>query len=177
MSTLIKNCTIVPDDKTLFKGSVLVEDGKIKAFYHDGSELPETDGIIEGDGQYLIPGMIDIHLHGSYGYDFIRDPQTSIDIVSKGLVQEGTTAFMASLTVVSHDELCALLDEYRMAAPRRAARVALGQLRHGRNDLLLFFCQDFFPQFGHFKYLVLPMCIANKVDLNEGICLTRIEYL
>ena len=111
MSTLIKNCTIVPDDKTLFKGSVLVEDGKIKAFYHDGSELPETDGIIEGDGQYLIPGMIDIHLHGSYGYDFIRDPQTSIDIVSKGLVQEGTTAFMASLTVVSHDELCALLDE------------------------------------------------------------------
>ena len=126
MSTLIKNCTIVPDDKTLFKGSVLVEDGKIKAFYHDGSELPETDGIIEGDGQYLIPGMIDIHLHGSYGYDFIRDPQTSIDIVSKGLVQEGTTAFMASLTVVSHDELCALLDEYRMVQQPQNASLFLG---------------------------------------------------
>ena len=114
---------IVPDGKTQFKGSILVENGKIKAFYHDGTELPESDGIVEGDGNYLLPGMIDIHLHGSYGYDFIRDPQTSINEVAKGLIKEGTTSFMASLTVVSHEELCTLLNEYRLAEqPKNAAQ-------------------------------------------------------
>ncbi|MBQ4343713.1 MAG: N-acetylglucosamine-6-phosphate deacetylase [Erysipelotrichaceae bacterium] len=126
MSTLIKNCIIVPDGKTKFKGSVLVEEGKIKSFYHDGTELPESDGVVEGDGNYLLPGMIDIHLHGSYGYDFIRDPQNSINEVAKGLVKEGTTAFMASLTVVSHDELCGLLNEYRTVQQPEHASLFLG---------------------------------------------------
>ncbi len=126
MSTLIKNCVIVPDHKTQFKGSVLVEDGKIKAFYHSGTELPETDGIVEGDGNYLLPGMIDIHLHGSYGYDFIREPQTSINEVASGLSKEGTTAFMASLTVVSHEELCSLLNEYRLVSQREHDAEFLG---------------------------------------------------
>lgn len=126
MSTLIKNCIIVPDEKTQFKGSVLVEHGKIKAFYHDGTALPESDGIVEGDGCYLMPGMIDIHLHGSYGYDFIRDPQTSINEVAKGLVKEGTTSFMASLTVVSHKKLCSLLNEYRTVKQPENAAVFLG---------------------------------------------------
>ncbi len=126
MSTLIKNCVIIPDHKTQFKGSVLVEDGKIKAFYHDGTELPETDGIVEGDGNYLLPGMIDIHLHGSYGFDFIRDPQTSINEVASGLPKEGTTAFMASLTVVSHDELCSLLNEYRLVVQPEHSAEFLG---------------------------------------------------
>ena len=126
MNTLIKNCIIVPDGKTQFKGSVLVEDGKIKAFYHEGTRLPNSDGIVEGEGNYLLPGMIDIHLHGSYGHDFIRDPQTSVDAVAKGLASEGTTAFMASLTVVSHDELCALLDEYRMIEQPEHSAIFLG---------------------------------------------------
>lgn len=63
-------------------------------------------------GCYLMPGMIDVHIHGSYGYDFIKDPQTSVDEVAKGLYKEGTTAFLASLTVISHKELCSLLEEY-----------------------------------------------------------------
>ncbi len=126
MSTLIKNAVIVPDGQTKFKGSLLVEDGKIKAFYHEGTELPESDGIVEAEGNYLLPGMIDIHLHGSYGYDFIRDPQISVAEVSKGLVKEGTTAFMASLTVVSHDELCKLLNEYRTVKNSDHASIFLG---------------------------------------------------
>lgn len=126
MSTLIKNCIIVPDGKTQFKGSVLIEDGKIKAFYHEGTDLPESEGIVEGDGNYLLPGMIDIHLHGSYGYDFIRDPQLSINEVAKGLVKEGTTAFMASLTVVSHEEVCNLLNEYRTVEQPKDSAIFLG---------------------------------------------------
>lgn len=63
-------------------------------------------------GCYLMPGMIDIHIHGSYGYDFIKDPQTAVDEVAKGLCKEGTTAFLASLTVISHEELCSLLEDY-----------------------------------------------------------------
>lgn len=126
MSTLIKNAVIVPDGQTKFKGSLLVENGKIKAFYHEGAELPESDGIVEAEGNYLLPGMIDIHLHGSYGYDFIRDPQTAINEVAKGLPQEGTTAFMASLTVVSHQELCSLLNAYRCVKQPEQSSIFLG---------------------------------------------------
>lgn len=126
MRKLIKNCILVCDGKKQFKGSLLIEDSKIKQYYHADELLPEWDEVIDGKGYYLLPGLIDIHLHGSYGYDFIRNPQKAIDAVSKGLPSEGTTSFMASLTVVSHEELCSLLSEYKNVKQSEDSAIFLG---------------------------------------------------
>lgn len=110
MKTVIKNADIIIDGENRISGSVLVEDDKIVEI-SDNNDL-SGDNVIDAMGNYLMPGMIDIHLHGSYGYDFINNPSLSVNKVAEGLIKEGTTSFMASLTVVSHEELCKLLKEY-----------------------------------------------------------------
>lgn len=110
MKTVIKNANIIIDGEKRLFGSVLVEDNKIVEI-SDNNDL-YGDNVIDASGNYLMPGMIDIHLHGSYGYDFINNPSLSVSKVAEGLIKEGTTSFMASLTVISHEELCELLKEY-----------------------------------------------------------------
>ncbi len=115
MRILIKDVKIYNGCEQGFYGGMMIADGKIERVLK-AAELAavntENVQVISGEGKNLFPGLMDIHIHGSYGYDFIRDPQTAIDYVAKGLVQEGTTSFLASLTVVSHQELCSLLDGY-----------------------------------------------------------------
>lgn len=109
MLTLIKNANIIIDDKRSYTGNVLVSDNKIVKISNDEDD---ADIVYDAKNRYLLPGLIDIHFHGSYGYDFIRNAKEAVEVIAKGLVMEGTTSFMASLTVVSHEELCALLHDY-----------------------------------------------------------------
>lgn len=116
-----------------FFGSVLLSEGKISQVFHEEDPMlaalvreaqanPDLLEITELNGLHLLPGFIDIHLHGSYGHDFIRHPQASVDAVARGLPAEGTTSFLASLTVVSHEDLCSLLGEYaEVVQPENAA--------------------------------------------------------
>ena len=112
MKTCLYNVRIYPDDRKYIEGSLLIEDGKVVSVE---PYKQEADEYTDGHGAIVMPGLIDVHLHGSYGYDFIKDPQQSINTVSEGLIKEGTTSFMASLTVVSHEETCELLKGYAKA--------------------------------------------------------------
>lgn len=106
MKTLFYNCRVVT--KKTFDGFIVVDDGKIK----EVSNIKPKDNFdneIDCHGYYLFPGMIDIHLHGSYNYDFINGPS---DIVGKNIVKEGTTSYLASLTVVSHQDTLKLLEKF-----------------------------------------------------------------
>lgn len=117
MKTVLNNARIIRAEDD-FLGHIVIEDDKIvevnKGLY-DGESVD-----LEGD--YLLSGFIDVHIHGSYGYDFIRDPKKSVKEVAKGLVHEGTTSFLASLTVISHSDLCDLLRGYSTVEKTEGAR-------------------------------------------------------
>ena len=63
MRTLISNPTIVNNGEK-FRGSIVVNNGKIVEILRE-NELPraECDEIVEASGMYLIPGVIDDHVH------------------------------------------------------------------------------------------------------------------
>jgi imidazolonepropionase-like amidohydrolase len=61
----------------LFKGSVVVDDGKIVDVGSVGSvEVPKDAEVIDLGGMYLLPGLIDAHLHlvGMRTGDFVKEP-------------------------------------------------------------------------------------------------------
>ncbi|RDU24095.1 allantoinase AllB [Anaerosacchariphilus polymeriproducens] len=59
MHLAINNAMIVTD-KNIFKGSIGIQDGKVELI----SQSPiEADKVIQGDGKYLFPGIIDNHVH------------------------------------------------------------------------------------------------------------------
>jgi imidazolonepropionase-like amidohydrolase len=59
---VIQNATVMTVSKGTFKGSVVVKDGKI-ADMGEKVIVPQGATIIDGNGQYLIPGIIDCHSH------------------------------------------------------------------------------------------------------------------
>ena len=91
MRTLISNPTIVNGGEQ-FVGSIVINNGKIVEILR-GDELPraECDEIIEATGLYLIPGVIDDHVH-------FREPglthKATIATESRAAAAGGVTSYM-----------------------------------------------------------------------------------
>ena len=91
MRTLISNPIIVNNGEQ-FQGSIVVNNGKIVEILRD-NELPhaECDRIVEATGMYLIPGVIDDHVH-------FREPglteKATIATESRAAAAGGVTSFM-----------------------------------------------------------------------------------
>ena len=109
-----EHLTVVPDGHTtIHDGAIVWEDGKIIWIGQSNDqwfcEWKQEHPVHDGSGLIAIPGMIDVHIHGAVNHDFINGTQEDITAVSRHIVQDGCTAFQASLTVVSHDETLRLL--------------------------------------------------------------------
>ena len=63
MNYYIKNATIVNEGET-FSAHLYIKDGIIAKIVRDGDRFePENTQIIDARGKYLIPGVIDEHVH------------------------------------------------------------------------------------------------------------------
>jgi dihydroorotase len=111
-STLIKNAFIVNEGKT-FRSDLLIKDGKIEEVAPSISSYPQDTTIIDATGKYLLPGIIDTHVH-------FREPglihKADIYTESKAAVAGGVTSFMDmpnTVPAVLTQEL--LEDKYKLA--------------------------------------------------------------
>ncbi|WP_249646129.1 MULTISPECIES: N-acetylglucosamine-6-phosphate deacetylase [unclassified Lysinibacillus] len=93
---LISNVRIINPDDQPFKGDVYIEDGKIIQI---GQSLSRK-AVQRIDGQnhdwLLLPGYIDMHIHGSAGHDTMDASQLALHEIAQSLVQEGVTGFLAT---------------------------------------------------------------------------------
>ena len=67
-STLIHNVRIFDGESVISqRGFILFEDGLIKALgTGEPSQMPKADVVIDGNGNTILPGLIDAHVH-AYG--------------------------------------------------------------------------------------------------------------
>ena len=94
MNYLIKNATLVNEGQT-FVASVFVSDGKIAKIIREDQVPEPVEGpaceVIDATGKYLIPGIIDEHVH-------FREPglthKADIYTESRAAVAGGVTSFM-----------------------------------------------------------------------------------
>ena len=96
MNYLIENATLVNEGQT-FVASVFVSDGKIAKIVRQGQVIEPVEGsglsvqVIDAQGKYLIPGIIDEHVH-------FREPglthKADIYTESRTAVAGGVTSFM-----------------------------------------------------------------------------------
>ncbi len=91
MKKAIINTTIVMPDYLIPGGIIVIEDGKIIDF---GKKI-NTEGmeIIDAEGAYTGPGLVDIHTHADGDTFFTEDPVK----VSKRLLSHGITDVMPAL--------------------------------------------------------------------------------
>ena len=100
---LIKNARIV-NEETVSPASVFCHDGRFSAAACGCRAVYEYDA----DGQYLVPGFIDLHIHGVLG-KLADTCKSSLKDICSLLPQFGVTGFLAALTPCADD--IALLQE------------------------------------------------------------------
>ncbi|MDF9824056.1 N-acetylglucosamine-6-phosphate deacetylase [Breznakia sp. PF5-3] len=119
MKTLLYNGIVVVDGHTsLEQGGVLIEGDKIievLAANDPKFQIYQQDHDVvfeDVKGNYIMPGLIDIHMHGGVGSDFIDATKDDIHKIAHNLVEDGCTGFLASLTAVSQEEIVETLKMY-----------------------------------------------------------------
>ena len=96
---LLKNAKVVLPDREVETG-VLVVDGKIAAI---GSGL-EGDEEIELGNATLLPGFIDVHIHGAVGVDVMEATPAGLQEVARYLASQGVTSWLPTLVPGSDDD-------------------------------------------------------------------------
>lgn len=99
---IIRNVKVYTEDRRF-------TDGEIRIFRGQFSETMPSDpdqDIVDGQGAYAIPGLIDVHLHGCMGYDFSDGTSEAISEIAAYEAKAGVTAIMpATMTLPAEDLL------------------------------------------------------------------------
>lgn len=95
---LISNVRAVLRDRIVEDAEVLIEDGKIVGISEKKEDAADSSALqrLDGQGHLLIPGMIDVHIHGAKGFDMMDGSTRSVEEVSLACVETGCTSFLAT---------------------------------------------------------------------------------
>ena len=83
--------------------AIEMNDGKITGVFPYGTKEVDVD---YGDKR-IVPGFIDIHCHGAFGFDTNDANEEGLRAWTKGIVTEGTTALLATTITQSEEVLTA----------------------------------------------------------------------
>lgn len=86
------NTKYLDADFKLVSGDLELEDGRIKQV---GEKLAykESDMVIDCEGYTVVPGFVDVHIHGCDGADTCDGTREAIDTMARFLIQKGVTSF------------------------------------------------------------------------------------
>jgi N-acetylglucosamine-6-phosphate deacetylase len=107
---LLENARLVLPQKVAEGASLLIEGDRIKRIWERG-EMKDVrpDETLELGGATILPGFIDIHIHGAVGVDTMEADADALHRVACFLAQNGVTAWLPTLVP-------APVEDYRRAA-------------------------------------------------------------
>lgn len=103
---------VVLPHKEVTGHAVIVEGGKIVAIQPE-RDLPENIERISLGGDYLLPGFVDIHVHGGGGADFMDATPDAMRTVAATHCAHGTTLLCPTTMTCPNEQLFACFDAYR----------------------------------------------------------------
>ncbi|MEG1403543.1 N-acetylglucosamine-6-phosphate deacetylase [Bacteroides sp.] len=100
----ITNGQVLTPAGWLKDASVLIKEGKIAEISAHNQKIDNAIRI-DAEGQYVVPGCIDMHIHGGGGRDFMEATPEAFEAIIEAHAQHGTTALLATLAVSSPDTI------------------------------------------------------------------------
>jgi len=108
------NGTLVLRDK-LLTGTSLQIDGESIAGFTTSQAAGEA---VDLEGGYLVPGFVDLHVHGGAGHDFMDGTASAFDAICQCHARHGTTSLAATSTAADDPCILRFLRECRAAKGR-----------------------------------------------------------
>ena len=116
-------------DRVISDGTVIVDGGRIVAVEHRFSKGPAGATVIDARGCHVVPGFVDVHVHGSHGHD-VLDDGAPVARLAALLPAFGVTAFCPTSVACTPFVLAAFLKQvsHLRAAGTPGARVLAAHL-------------------------------------------------
>jgi N-acetylglucosamine-6-phosphate deacetylase len=105
--TIIRGGQVLTPDETLDGYAVVIDGGRIMRVA--GEPLPAADRVIDANGLRVIPGLIDLHVHGAIGSDVMDATSQALNAMGQFFVRQGVTAYLPTTITASPASLTAAL--------------------------------------------------------------------
>jgi len=106
MKKVIVNAKIISMKEITEPSTVWIENGRILNIDRQQlTSIPDDYQIIDAQGHILMPGMIDVHIHGANGFDMMDGTVESILEVSKISAITGCTSFLVTSVTSTIEDL------------------------------------------------------------------------
>ena len=91
--------------------AVLIADGRIAALGpRKEVRVPAGSGEYDATDMTVVPGFVDIHIHGAGGRDVMEATSEALAAVAVTLARRGTTSFVATTVTASAEDTCRSLE-------------------------------------------------------------------
>ena len=107
----IKGAKIILPDSVV-EGKALLFDEKIIGIVTE-NDIPTEAEIINAEGSYVAPGLVDVHIHGYLNEDSSDGRADGIRKMAEGVIKNGVTTFLPTTMTVSIAQLEAAFDAIR----------------------------------------------------------------
>jgi len=109
MSASIHGNIVTPIEVIRNATLIVGDDGNISRIVR-----PETPASSTGQGHLIVPGFIDIHVHGAGGADFMDAASESVRLVARTHARFGTTRLLATTLTAGRDQILRCIDAVRV---------------------------------------------------------------
>lgn len=126
---IIRNVKVYTESKTFEDGAIMIRNGVFDQVLSGPDSAGADDSeILDGEGCYAIPGLIDLHFHGCMGDDFCDGSKEAIARIAKYEASIGVTAIAPATMTLPADELEEILKvaaEYKKEASEGADLIGI----------------------------------------------------
>jgi len=120
----IVNGSVFTADGIFENRTVTINDGIISAV-DSVAQVPMCPDVIDATGLYVIPGLVDIHLHGCMGHDFCDGTAEAFDTICKYELSQGVTSITPATMTISPDKLRAIFSAAGRYSGKYAGRTGV----------------------------------------------------
>lgn len=107
---ILYNVQLVQRDGIVPSAAVWIREGKIERIATgDAHRIDSEYEPIDGKAHWLVPGMIDVHIHGANGFDMMDGTEASIQEVSRTCASTGCTSFLATSVSSTIEDLMGMI--------------------------------------------------------------------
>lgn len=123
-SLILKNAAVVTMDGAIEGGTVVVDSGMIVSVEERGPATQEA--VVDLSGLFLLPGFIDVHIHGAVGVDVMDATPDELHSVSEYLASQGVTGWVPTFVPAADENYASAVAAISGAAQSSTGARVLG---------------------------------------------------
>jgi N-acetylglucosamine-6-phosphate deacetylase len=102
---LVRAARILTPAEEIRDGALLIEDGRVlEAGPREGLSLSPSASEIDLGNHFIIPGFVDLHIHGAGGHDVMEASSEALAAITRMAARNGTTTMLATTVTASAEE-------------------------------------------------------------------------